>query len=158
MSNAALVRFFVETSMFWIFLTCSNLVWPIFYDNLSLGSIFVVQLLVYQIFVSDMWLVIVNILKFVTAIYNLRNCFFSKKPIKSPKKSRSMTSNSKNRSVVNNTFSRFVMFSEVCGCNSPVKQSGEYNPNWSYLIVPSLKFQGYFSLTQGWGWDISEQN
>ena len=45
-------------------------------------------------------------------------------------------------------FLRSVMISEVGGCNSPVEQSGEYNPNWSYLIVTSLTFPGHLLPTQ----------
>ena len=54
-----------------------------------------------------------------------------------------MVSNFNTGSVGNETFSGSVMISEVCGYNSPVEQSGEYNPNWSYLIVTSLTFQGH---------------
>ena len=32
-------------------------------------------------------------------------------------------------SMIKVTFFSFVMISEVCGCSSPVKDSGEYNPN-----------------------------
>ena len=47
------------------------------------------------------------------------------------------------------TFSRSVLFSEVCGCNSPVEQSGECNPIWSNLIVASLNFQGHLYPPKG---------
>ena len=46
------------------------------------------------------------------------------------------------------TFLRSVAISQVGGCNSPVEQSGEYNPNWSYLIVTSLTFQGHLLPAQ----------
>ena len=49
--------------------------------------------------------------------------------------------------VGNETFSGSVMISVVCGYNSHVEQSGEYNPNWSYLIVTSLTFQGHLLPT-----------
>ena len=41
------------------------------------------------------------------------------------------------------------MISEVCGCNSIVEQSGDYHPNWSYLIVTSLTFQGHLLTALG---------
>ena len=40
------------------------------------------------------------------------------------------------------------MISEVCGRNSPVEQPGEYNPNWSCLIVTPLTFQGHLLPAQ----------
>ena len=60
-----------------------------------------------------------------------------------------MISNFNTGPVCNKTFSGYVMISEVCGYNSPVEQSGEYNPNWSYLIVTSLTFQGHLLPIQG---------
>ena len=52
-----------------------------------------------------------------------------------------MISNFNTKPVGIKTFLRSVIFSDVCGCHSPVEQSGEYNPNWSYLIVTSLPFK-----------------
>ena len=54
-----------------------------------------------------------------------------------------MISNFNTGSVVVKIFSRSVMISEVCGCSSPVLQSGDYNPNWSHLIVISQTFRGH---------------
>ena len=52
--------------------------------------------------------------------------------------------------VVKKTFLMSVMISEVCGCNSPVEQSGEFNLNWSYLIVTSLTSQGQLLPSHGY--------
>ena len=135
--------------MFCILLRSSNIVWPFFCKNISLGSICVERLLVSEIFFVES--VASNCLYpvFVTAVFNLRDCFLSKKNNYLNSSSSSMISNFNTKLVSNKLFSGSVMISEVCGCNSPVQQPGEYKRNWSYLLVTSQTFQGHFLSTQG---------
>ena len=58
-TKSALIRFFMKTSMFWNLLTSSNIVWPFICNNHSPGSISIERFMVSQVFMSNVWLLIV---------------------------------------------------------------------------------------------------
>ena len=143
--------------MFSFLLISSNIVWPIFCNNLSLGSICVERFLVCQISLSNLWLLIEKNL-----ICNSR---------KSPERLLVLQKLNKNFSsgscvkinfntgpMGNETFSRSVMISEVSGCCTPVEQSDEYHLNWSYLIVTSLFLSDTFYPLKGRAEIIGSKN
>ena len=122
--------------MFRILLTSSVIVWPIICNNLYHGSICVERFLVTQFFCRICgfffkYCVICN-----SYIEPERLPLFQKvSQKKTHNSSNSMISNFNNRPVVKVTLMRSVLISEVCRCNSFVDESGEYNPNWSYLFL-----------------------
>ena len=102
-SIATLIGFLMKTSMFRI-IPNSNIVWPIFVtfspvaDFMWNGSWFIIILV--ESVVS-----ICKGSKFLTFLYELRDCLFSEKENRSLISSKSMISNFNNGSVVNVTFS-----------------------------------------------------
>ena len=114
--------------MLWILLTSLNIVSTIFCEKFSGGRCFVERILVSQYFLESVTpFRDCKCSEFVIAKFDLRDCLLSKKNT-SPNSSSSMISNFNTRPMIKVTF-RSVRISEMRGCSSPVKDSGEYNSN-----------------------------